>query len=54
VAARNDHKWLILHNRWDRLYEDKDLKQFKPLVIVDAQGVHYLSKMFRIADSYDP
>ena len=54
LAARHDHKWLILDNRWDRLYEDKDLKHFKPLMVVDAQGVYYLSKMFRIADAYDP
>ena len=54
LAARLDHKWLILDNRFDRLYEDKDLKQFKPLMVVDTQGVHYLSKMFRIADAYDP
>ena len=54
LAVNNDQKWLILDNRWDRLYEDKHLKQFKPLMAVDAEGVHYLSKMFRIADSYDP
>ncbi|HEX4987905.1 MAG TPA: transglutaminase-like cysteine peptidase [Candidatus Binatia bacterium] len=54
LAARHDHKWLILDNRWDRLYEDKDLKHFKPLMVFDAQGVYYLSKMFRIADAYDP
>jgi predicted transglutaminase-like cysteine proteinase len=54
LAAHHDHKWLILDNRWDRLYEDKDLKHFKPLMIVDSQGVYYLSKMFRIADAYDP
>jgi len=54
LAVNYDQKWLILDNRWDRLYEDKHLKQFKPLMAIDAEGVHYLSKMFRIADSYDP
>jgi len=54
LAVSNEQKWLILDNRWDRLYEDKNLKHFKPLMAVDAEGVHYLSKMFRIADSYDP
>ena len=54
LAVNNDEKWLILDNRWDRLYEDKHLKQFKPLISIDAEGVHYLSRMFRIADSYDP
>jgi hypothetical protein len=54
LAVNHDGKWLILDNRWDRLYEDKHLKQFKPLMAVDADGVHYLNKMFRIADSYDP
>jgi len=54
LAVKSDEKWLVLDNRWDRLYEDKHLKQFKPLMSVDAEGVHYLSKMFRIADSYDP
>lgn len=54
LAVSNEQKWLILDNRWDRLYEDKYLKHFKPLMAVDAEGVHYLSKMFRIADSYDP
>jgi predicted transglutaminase-like cysteine proteinase len=54
LAVNSDQKWLILDNRWDRLYEDKHLKQFKPLMAIDAEGVHYLSKMFRIADTYDP
>jgi predicted transglutaminase-like cysteine proteinase len=54
LAARHDRKWLILDNRFDRLYEDRDLKHFKPLMVVDMQGVYYLSKMFRIADAYDP
>ena len=54
LATRHDGKWLILDNRWDRLYEDKDMKQFKPLVVVDSEGVHYLAKMFRLSDSYDP
>jgi predicted transglutaminase-like cysteine proteinase len=54
LAARDDRKWLILDNRFDRLYEDADLKHFKPLMVVDTQGVYYLSKMFRIADAYDP
>src|SRR5262245_56056282 len=54
LAAREDRKWLILDNRFDRLYEDADLRHFKPLMVVDTQGVYYLSKMFRIADAYDP
>jgi hypothetical protein len=52
LAVNNDEKWLILDNRWDRLYEDKHLKQFKPLMAIDAEGVHYLSKMFRIAGAF--
>ena len=54
LAVNHEGKWLILDNRWDRLYEDQHLKQFKPLMAVDADGVHYLNKMFRISDSYDP
>ncbi len=41
--------WLILDNRWNKL-EDKELKQFKPLFVVERNGVKLLSKMFRLSD----
>ncbi len=42
--------WLILDNRWNKLFEDKELKQFKPLFVVKRNGVKLLSKMFRLSD----
>jgi len=42
--------WLILDNRWNKLFEDKELKQFKPLFVVERNGVKLLSKMFRLSD----
>ena len=36
LAVRYDKRWLILDNRWDKLVEDNELKQFKPLAIIDA------------------
>jgi predicted transglutaminase-like cysteine proteinase len=39
LAARNNGRWLILDNRWDRLIEDTETKQSTPLFAVDEQGV---------------
>ena len=39
LTVRYDKRWLILDNRWDKLVEDKELTQFKPLAIIDASGV---------------
>ena len=50
LAVRHDRQWLILDNRWNKLFEDKELKQFKPLFIVERDGVKLLSKMFRLSD----
>jgi predicted transglutaminase-like cysteine proteinase len=50
LAVRHDKRWLILDNRWNGLYEDQELKQFKPLFIVEKNGVSLLSKMFRLND----
>jgi predicted transglutaminase-like cysteine proteinase len=53
LAVRHDQQWLILDNRWNNLFKDKDeeLRQFKPLMIVTRNGVWILSKMFRIGDA---
>ena len=50
LAVRHDKQWLILDNRWNGLYEDKEFKQFKPLFIIEKNGVSLLSKMFRLND----
>jgi predicted transglutaminase-like cysteine proteinase len=50
LAVRHERQWLILDNRWNGLYEDKELKQFKPLFVVEKNGVSLLSKMFRLRD----
>jgi len=50
LAVRHDNQWLILDNRWNTIYEDKELKQFKPLFVVEKHGVSLLSKMFRLSD----
>jgi predicted transglutaminase-like cysteine proteinase len=39
LAVRNDGHWLILDNRWTRLAEDTELRQFAPLFALDEQGV---------------
>ena len=39
LAVRQNGHWLILDNRWSRLSEDTDLKQFEPLFALDDDGV---------------
>jgi hypothetical protein len=29
LAVRHDKRWLVLDNRWNKLFEDKELKQFQ-------------------------
>jgi predicted transglutaminase-like cysteine proteinase len=50
LAVRHDRRWLVLDNRWNKLFEDKELKQFKPLFVVERDGVKLLYKMFRLSD----
>jgi predicted transglutaminase-like cysteine proteinase len=54
LAVRHDQRWLILDNRWDRLVEDKELRQFKPLAVIDAGGVTLLAKQFTLASKLNP
>ena len=54
LAVRYDKLWLILDNRWDKLIEDKDLKQFRPLAIVDADGITLVSKLFTLNSRLPP
>ncbi len=54
LAVRYDKLWLILDNRWDKLVEDKELIQFKPLAIVDANGVTLLAKQFTLSGKVAP
>jgi predicted transglutaminase-like cysteine proteinase len=39
LAARLNGHWLVLDNRWSRLIEAADLKQFVPLFALNADGV---------------
>ena len=50
LAVRHDRQWLVLDNRWNKLFEDKELKQFKPLFVVERDGVKLLYKRFRLSD----
>ena len=54
LAVRYDKRWLILDNRWDKLVEDKELRQFKPLAIIDAGGATLLAKHFTLASKLAP
>ena len=54
LAVRHDKSWLILDNRWDKLVEDKELRQFKPLAVVDAGGVTVLAKQFTLSSKLKP
>jgi predicted transglutaminase-like cysteine proteinase len=54
LAVRYDKLWLVLDNRWDKLVEDKELVQFKPLAIVDANGVTLLAKQFTLSSKMAP
>ena len=51
LAVRDDDKWLILDNRWNKPVEDKELARFKPLFIVERTGVKMLARLFRLSDS---
>jgi predicted transglutaminase-like cysteine proteinase len=42
LAARDDGHWVILDNRWSRLTDDTELRQFVPLFALDQEG----AKMF--------
>jgi predicted transglutaminase-like cysteine proteinase len=54
VTAVRDGPWLILDNRWNRLFEARDLeKRFKPLFALDADGVTVLAKPFRMNDKIE-
>jgi hypothetical protein len=48
------HSKPVLDNRWDKLVEDKELIQFKPLAIVDANGVTLLAKQFTLSSKLAP
>jgi predicted transglutaminase-like cysteine proteinase len=54
LAVRYDKRWLILDNRWDKLVEDKELTQFKPLAVIDAAGVTVLAKQFTLSSKLKP
>jgi predicted transglutaminase-like cysteine proteinase len=42
LAARDEDHWVILDNRWSRLTDDNDLRQFVPLFALNHEG----TKMF--------
>jgi predicted transglutaminase-like cysteine proteinase len=39
LAVRQDDHWLVLDNRWSRLVEDTDLREFAPLFALNEDGV---------------
>ena len=50
LAVLDEGRWLILDNRWNKVAEDKELWNFKPLFVVETTGVHMLAKVFRLND----
>jgi hypothetical protein len=50
LAVRDDSKWLILDNRWNKPIEDTELTRFTPLFVVEKTGVKRLAKAFRLND----
>jgi predicted transglutaminase-like cysteine proteinase len=54
LVVRYDKRWLILDNRWDKLVEDKELRQLKPLAIIDADGVTLLAKLCTLNSKFAP
>jgi hypothetical protein len=39
LAARDEGHWVILDNRWSRLADDNELRQFLPLFALNHSGV---------------
>lgn len=50
LAVREIERWWILDNRWEALREDRELAQFKPLVVLHSSGVALLAKSFTLRD----
>lgn len=50
LAVRSGKRWLILENRHDELYDDKVYNTFRPLLVVDSEGVGKMAKPFRLSD----
>jgi predicted transglutaminase-like cysteine proteinase len=50
LAVREIERWWILDNRWEALREDRELVQFKPLVVLHSSGVALLAKSFTFRD----
>ena len=50
LAVHYENRWLILENRHDELYDDKVYSTFRPLVVVDADGIGRMAKAFKISD----
>jgi predicted transglutaminase-like cysteine proteinase len=48
LAARDETHWVILDNRWSRLADDNDLRQFMPLFALNSEG----AKMFAAPYAY--
>jgi predicted transglutaminase-like cysteine proteinase len=46
LAARESGRWLILDNRWSRLAEDTELRQFTPLFALTEEGVALFAKPY--------
>jgi len=53
LVVHEDGRWLILDNRWDTLYEDKELMpRFRPLLAVNTEGVDLMVKSFTLGGSH--
>jgi predicted transglutaminase-like cysteine proteinase len=49
LTARESGRWLILDNRWSRLAEDTELRQFTPLFALTDEGVALFAKPYASA-----
>jgi predicted transglutaminase-like cysteine proteinase len=51
LAARESDHWVVLDNRWSRLTDDTQLRQFVPLFALNAEGVKLFAAPYAALDT---
>jgi predicted transglutaminase-like cysteine proteinase len=54
VAAQQDGQWMLLDNRWDRLLQDAEGKQFMPLFALTDEGVKLIAAPYASLEGAQP
>jgi predicted transglutaminase-like cysteine proteinase len=54
VATNQDGHWMLLDNRWDRLIQDTDTKQFVPLFAINDDGVKLIAAPYASLQGAQP